>query len=328
MNELERLIAEARAKAYAAGQGISDWWKGTPAGMLSQGNYQGAAQRINQGLTEQMKGDPIQAGLDWASPMGGMLGGVVGHTAWHGSPHIFDKFDLAKMGTGEGAQAFGHGAYLAEAPGVAKGYRKTTSYQDQVRQFQKELPDDASFDEILDMANSGQLSPQSARVIKELEKDDWLGFDYPSQAITAAFRQGKNYDMSPGLKSAIEEYGNLYKVDIPDESIAKMLDWDKPFSQQPQEVQSAIKKLYPPSSFLDKDPTGKNIYMYVEDIYGTGADASKKLNELGVPGIKYFDQASRASGEGTRNFVMFNPDDIRILERNSVPTGNVPWNKK
>ena len=44
-------------------------------------------------------------------------------TAYHGSPHDFDRFDLSKIGTGEGAQAYGHGLYFAENEGVAKGYR-------------------------------------------------------------------------------------------------------------------------------------------------------------------------------------------------------------
>ena len=47
----------------------------------------------------------------------------MGIRAYHGSPHDFDKFDLSKIGTGEGAQAYGHGLYFAENEGVAKGYR-------------------------------------------------------------------------------------------------------------------------------------------------------------------------------------------------------------
>jgi hypothetical protein len=47
-----------------------------------------------------------------------------GITAFHGSPHNFSKFDMSKIGTGEGAQAYGHGLYFAENPGVAKDYQK------------------------------------------------------------------------------------------------------------------------------------------------------------------------------------------------------------
>ena len=49
-------------------------------------------------------------------------GAVLGATAWHGSPHKFDEFDMSKIGTGEGAQAYGHGLYAAENPKVAREY--------------------------------------------------------------------------------------------------------------------------------------------------------------------------------------------------------------
>lgn len=43
--------------------------------------------------------------------------------AYHGSPHKFDAFDIGKIGTGEGAQAYGHGLYFAGNEDVARGYR-------------------------------------------------------------------------------------------------------------------------------------------------------------------------------------------------------------
>ena len=56
-----------------------------------------------------------------------MLGGLLGATVWHGSPHKFDKFDSSKIGTGEGNQAYGHGLYLADNPTVAKNYQAKVS---------------------------------------------------------------------------------------------------------------------------------------------------------------------------------------------------------
>jgi hypothetical protein len=44
--------------------------------------------------------------------------------AWHGSPHKFDRFSMDQIGTGEGAQAYGHGLYFADSEDVAKGYRE------------------------------------------------------------------------------------------------------------------------------------------------------------------------------------------------------------
>lgn len=39
--------------------------------------------------------------------------------AWHASPYDFDKFDLDKIGTGQGAASYGHGIYAAESPAVS-----------------------------------------------------------------------------------------------------------------------------------------------------------------------------------------------------------------
>src|SRR5262245_14506058 len=61
-----------------------------------------------------------------------LLGGVFGQAmrsergmvgAYHGSPHTFEAFSSEKIGTGEGGQAYGHGLYFAESPGVARYYR-------------------------------------------------------------------------------------------------------------------------------------------------------------------------------------------------------------
>jgi hypothetical protein len=58
--------------------------------------------------------------------------GSLGMNVWHGTPHRFPptaknplgEFDPMKIGTGEGAQAYGVGAaYLAEAKDLAKHYR-------------------------------------------------------------------------------------------------------------------------------------------------------------------------------------------------------------
>jgi len=47
--------------------------------------------------------------------------------------------------------------------------------------------------------------------------------------------------------------------------------------------------------------------------------ASKALLAAGIPGIKFLDQGSRASGEGTRNLVIFDENDVTITHRNGEP---------
>ena len=55
----------------------------------------------------------------------GNMPNMMGATAYHGTPHTINgAFDISKVGTGEGAQAYGHGMYFAENPAVAKEYQK------------------------------------------------------------------------------------------------------------------------------------------------------------------------------------------------------------
>ena len=42
-----------------------------------------------------------------------------GITAYHGSPHDFERFDMSKI-SGQGQQAYGHGLYFAEHEPSAK----------------------------------------------------------------------------------------------------------------------------------------------------------------------------------------------------------------
>ena len=45
-------------------------------------------------------------------------------SAWHGTPHDFDGFDLGAIGTGEGAQAHGWGLYFAQNRRTSEWYKK------------------------------------------------------------------------------------------------------------------------------------------------------------------------------------------------------------
>ena len=78
------------------------------------------------------QGTAVDAAKQWAEGvmMGTTAPGDVpppGIVAYHGSPHSFDQFDTSKIGTGEGAQAYGHGLYFAEKEGTAQSYRDALS---------------------------------------------------------------------------------------------------------------------------------------------------------------------------------------------------------
>jgi hypothetical protein len=128
--------------------------------------------------------------------------------------------------------------------------------------------------------------------------------------------------------------GNLYKVDIPDEYVPTMMNWDKPLGEQSAFVKKAInnlKKQVTPEMKMElgddlnllfgKDITPAQFLNTWEIIHPTGGVGigEKLLNEQGVKGIRYLDNQSRDAGKGTSNFVVFDPTDVKILERNNQP---------
>ena len=292
---------------------------------LVRGTLEGVAapNQVRQGKMDPMTGAMLTAG---AAPVGGLLArapaGAVGMNVFHGTPYKFapepgfpqGRPRLDKMGTGEGAQKYGKGFYSAEAGDVGEQYRKALSYKSTVQKFRDALPDDADFEDATVLLGTGQFSAPQEAVIRALRDDDWLGFDYPSQAISAAYgRNLDSYDPSPALKQAIERSGNLYKLDIPDADAAKLLDYDAPISQQPQVVQNAINRL----GFMPDNPdrmAGGDVWYRMRQELGED-EAAAAMREAGVPGLRYKDARSRGTDGGTRNFVVWDQD---VLDRTKV----------
>jgi len=94
------------------GDEATDWATGTALGMIGRG-----ASGVPQGAVGVGGGRIVQpAKMSDLADMQGIR-------AYHGSPHDFDRFDISKIGTGEGAQVYGHGLYFAENPAVAESYK-------------------------------------------------------------------------------------------------------------------------------------------------------------------------------------------------------------
>jgi len=232
---------------------------------------------------------------------------LMGATAYHGTPHtIKGQFDINKVGTGEGAQAYGHGMYFAENPAVAKEYQKMLRGPESTAQHYLEL----------------YKTPESA--ISAIQ--------YEIKPNLTAEAKKHSLDAIEVLKSGKELKGNLYKVDIPDEYIPNMLQWDKPLNQQPKAVQKALAKIDPDlysKKGMDYDPqeTGQMIYQRLSQMdmnkngpfTGASKNVSNMLNAQGIRGIRYSDAGSRGAEGGTSNFVVFDPSNVKILEQNSKP---------
>ncbi|MDR2709971.1 MAG: hypothetical protein LBB65_01310 [Burkholderiales bacterium] len=68
--------------------------------------------------------DMLNAAVDFSRGIKGVGEKLFFQSAWHGSPHEFERFMLDHIGIGEGAQAYGWGLYFAGNKDVAEHYRK------------------------------------------------------------------------------------------------------------------------------------------------------------------------------------------------------------
>ncbi len=239
--------------------------------------------------------------------------------AWHGSPHnIQGKFDISKVGTGEGAQVYGHGMYFGEARGTGEKYAFDLANRDVANQGR--LNAHANAQRLANLAGDPKYAADDVKFVLESNPD------HPQKKLLSeTLRMLESGDYAKPIQNS----GNLYKVDIPDEQIPMMLDWDKPLSKQSPEVlkffssHPAIQEDLAKGRSLDK-LTGGDAYKAIASSFDVGQKeayklASEFLNQSGIPGIKYLDELSRGSGKGTSNFVVFDPSTVKILEKNDVP---------
>ena len=269
--------------------------------------------------------------------------------AWHGSPHKFDKFSMDYIGTGEGAQAYGHGLYFADAQDLGRGYREALS---------PARGADDNYIKSLEPGNQGG--------------GNWALYDKETGYLDTEMPMFKS-------EAEAQEFidnpptGALYRVEI-DVTPESLLDWDKPLSEQPRAIQKiaaegvpefqgfidelaginpeaaelAEKMMYGPESvragteeasqnwrrlgalvgdsdidlnrlhdvtdaaYGRRDKWGGTFY---EELAGSPAEASGLLSDRGIKGIKYLDGNSRAVGHGTSNYVIFDDSLINIVER-------------
>lgn len=240
-------------------------------------------------------------------------------TAYHGSPHSFDKFSLDKIGTGEGAQAYGHGLYFADSEGVAKSYRDKLA-MGEAKIGGRPVSELASESYSLPYGQQPTVEHRIADIISSYGDNARPVMEARYPELLSAYNDLK-------ASGKIAEPGSMYQVRI-NADPEHFLDWDKPLSKQPGMLERV-------SSALPDDPVlnawkenGALAHAPFASIYkgaagatnadvatGKTADFSRRLNEAGIPGIKYLDQGSRSAGDGSRNYVVFDDNLIEIMKK-------------
>lgn len=299
--------------------------------------------------TEEMR-DP-KAMVDWGlnnTPAGLAI------KAFHGSPVNFDKFDYSKIGTGEGAQSYGHGLYFAQHPKVAEEYREkladwgspfTYEWNGKTYAESKDIdPIRHGLQSIFHQGKANSLKMAKSIMNDAINKDPYImemgGKDYANKLLNTIksankkdikATQGQIYETSLQWPDAVREATDPLGVH-------HLIDYDAPFNQQPESIQKLLQSTYDDvyksrsatrqrlnEKFANNNKvspvnkemspiTGQQIYKRLAGDLGSTTEASKRLNEMGIPGIKYLDQGSRKAG-GTSNYVMFGDEYPQITNR-------------
>lgn len=257
--------------------------------------------------------------------------------AFHGTPFDVDKFKLEKIGTGEGAQAYGWGLYFAQARKVAQDYKDKLTDWNSPGTYEWKGMSLRSDDYKNPIRHAISLVyhqgiNQAKQIGKTLQKDSEKGEPYTVEQGGLEYAKKFNDALSQ-VKSKKEikfEQGNLYKVDL-DVKDEDLLDWDKPLSEQSEKIRNIIKQYHGVKDLgALENRSGSAIYIdfglpskgNAESIQ---KQASSKLLELGIPGIRYLDGTSRNKGDGTYNYVIFDENLITILDKNDKPVqGELP----
>ena len=216
-----------------------------------------------------------------------------GIKAYHSSPHDFDRFDLSKIGTGEGAQVYGHGLYFAENPAVSgQGGQYWQQFRGQTGNYNEQMAakhlQNAGFDNQAAAANvQKQIDDLTAR-LKTGDFKDIEGLptrDRPREFYEEVLREHQTQrDM---LLSGKPVGPRTYEVNI-NADPAHFLDWGKPLREQSDQVRNALRTVkYKGDVFSDS--IGSDLYRAA----GTPERATSMFNERGIPGIKYLDEGSR-----------------------------------
>jgi hypothetical protein len=257
----------ATAAAYGLGMiGPEKYVKGAKA----LGNE--AAYRIYQAMTT------------GEGPLAGALASVAPRQliTYHGTPHRMaptkknplGEFDSTKIGTGQGAQTYGEGHYLAEVPDVAKIYQpRDLAHEEELLKLYNAAATRGDFLAMEILENS--LMHKTPTELRDIH----------GKAGEPVIRQ---IDKIP------RTVGALYGVDLPDEHIANMIDYDKPINEQTPQVKALLEK------------AGINIQSSAQAGTMIGGQ-ERNLAKHGIPGLKYYDEKSRylagwevgKSGDGT-----------------------------
>lgn len=247
-------------------------------------------------------------------------------SAWHGSPHDFDTFDLGSIGTGEGNQAHGWGLYFAKNREVAQAYKDVLGI-DSVEiisgDTQYRLNDDIEWYDNKTKSIVDAESPLSMALTtlsEELEKTkaiknltDFINSkkDNKSDYVVAQIKRAEQaIQILNDSHFETHQWNTMFEVDIPENEY--LINEQKNIEKQSPIVKNAISQISNElnSSVLNNSNlSGKEFYKLLSKELGGDRLASKYLNEHGIKGITY------EGIEDGRCYVVFDDKAIKVIKK-------------
>jgi hypothetical protein len=212
---------------------------------------------------------------------------------FHGSKNLFDKFDVEKFGTGEGADKFGKGAYLTDNQKIADFYANATAKKDFVDRYTN--TGIFGTPEPVYKTNADILAKQNAKVNEFVAKNLNL-LDVSSYKITP--------DIKNKFIEAFKARG--YDTKYASEEVNRVIDYARKNSQ----------KIYNYRGELD--------YAIMQLTEGNANATNKIIDAIkakGYDGLKYASDLSY-EGKGGTNYVIYNPE--KLLNKSQLTD---IWNK-
>ena len=247
-------------------------------------------------------------------------------SAWHGSPHDFDEFDLGAIGTGEGNQAHGWGLYFAKNREVAQAYKDVlgidsveiisgdTKYRlnDDIEWYDNKTKSIVDAGSPLSMALT-TLSEEGERTKAIKNLTDFINSkkDNKSDYVVAQIKRAEQaVQILNDSHFETHQWNTMFEVDIPENE--HLLNEQKNIEEQSHTVKKAILKISNEinSSVLNNSNlSGKEFYKLLSKELGGDRLASKYLNEHGIKGITY------EGIEDGRCYVVFDDKAIKVIKK-------------
>lgn len=276
-----------------------------------------------------------------------------GVTAWHGTPAEFDTFSTQFISGGEGVQAYGWGLYFATEVEVAKWYRDVLAgHKSDLWVGEQHVPKITIED--IQETNQRYINYQAAfflegmgyegakqRILNDIHHKE-NSFKFIPSIVE---KNKKDVAVLTEVLGKVEEWkdktirldqGRMYQVKLEPHD-DEYLQWDKPMTAQTDRVKDAL-ALH--NVAYSKSSTGREFYenlvaeiesldkmqwhFAARTLASQGLDvggytapeiASRYLNSIGIPGLKFLDQNSRSNGVGTYNYVVFDEVNVSVLSR-------------